>query len=811
MWHPLYRAHRPHHAHAEQVDPRRFTTRNARMECMKPQPLHRYATRPGFFLTDDGGADAVIWSDNAEFLWLSVIEPSDAPSAFAGIALDYHTEHSVHQDAKESFFDFAKKHTPVTRIFDGQRETLFAMHGPNYGRWFVHLPAAWGGMRYGYRADGQWDPKNGLRFNPYKFLVDPCAKGLEGDTQYDASLFAYECSIENSIPTGNAWGAMSTLDSLGHVPYSVVIDDRDDTKHANDAEHPHIPWATTVLYEMHVKGFTQRAPWLEPELRGTYAGLADSRTIAYLKELGITSVELLPIYAKQTEPSVESRGMTNYWGYSTLNYFSPEPSYATAAAQQAGATAVRDEVINMVSSLHAAGIEVILDVVYNHSCEGGEDGYSLSWRGIDGYSYYRRDAANGGQLIDTTGTGNTFNFMNTHVITAAVDSLRYWAKRIGVDGFRFDLAASLARIDDHFTPHHPFLYAIRADMLLGNLKLIMEPWDLGPGGWRTGQFGLPFSEWNDRFRESTRKFWLTDVTKLRSSHAADIGMQEMATRMCGSSDLFATEPGRGAVASINYVCSHDGFTAADLTRYNTKHNLANGEDNFDGNNVNNSYNCDIEGPTADPEIILKRQSSVLNMMATLLLSMGTPMLCAGDEFGRTQNGNNNAYCQDNETSWVDWSWITKDSSSWERQRFSAVKQLIALRERLEQFHHEAFFTLTSVLGLLKQSSRVQWYLANGATPSEADWFNPQIRTFMMRLVSPEGDIIIALNGVTSSTDFTFPDDEEWNLLWTSQPFDVRGTNETEIVTTPRLDGAGKHDGVRPLPELSLSLWEQRRN
>ena len=765
---------------------------------MKRPPLHRYSTRPGVFLTDDGGADAVIWSENAEKMWISVIEDAHTPSVFSVYAIEY--EH-VRKDSSETFFNVAAQHPVTTRIVNDLRETLFSMSGPNYGHWFVHLPKAWGGMRYGYRADGVWNPKNGLQFNPYKFLIDPCAKGLEGNTTYSAALFPYECQLSSNGVLGNAFGEMSTQDSLGAVPFSVIIDDRDTTKHDADPEHPHIPWASTLIYELHVKGFTQQAPWLPEELRGTYAGLADPHTIAYLKELGITSVELLPIFAKQTEPPVEARGMTNYWGYSTLGYFSPEPSYATKTSQGAGADAVRGEVISMVRALHSAGIEVILDVVYNHSCEGGADGYSLSWRGIDGYSYYRRERANGGQLIDTTGTGNTFNFMDTHVITAAVDSLRYWAKRIGVDGFRFDLAATLGRLEYDFTPHHPFLYAIRADMLLGNLKLIMEPWDIGSGGWRTGQFGLPFSEWNDKFRDSTRKFWLTDATKMRSSHPTEIGMQEMATRLCGSSDLFATQPGRGAVASINYICSHDGFTAADLTRYNTKHNEPNGEDNFDGNDVNHSYNCGVEGPTTNPDVILKRQRAVLNMVGTLLLSMGTPMIAAGDEFGRTQNGNNNAYCQDNAISWVDWSWMSSDELSWQRQRFELIKDLISARGKLEQFHHEAFFTLTSQLGLLQQSSRVQWYLADGTTPSEADWFNPQQRCFMMRLLSESNDVIVSINGVTSPTQFSLPSDAHWNLLWSSQPVDLTTQDNLEIDDDQTLPVV--------LPQLTISLWEQR--
>jgi glycogen operon protein len=773
---------------------------------MKRPLLHRYATRPGFFLTQDGGADAVVWSENAESMWLSVIEDRSQPSTFADLAFSYAPELNTQDTEETSFFDFAAQHSVVSREIGDYRETLLSMNGPNYGRWFVHLPHAWDGMRYGYRAGGAWNPKSGLRFNPYKFLIDPCAKGIEGSVQHSASLFPYECTMADGVAQGNAFGSMSTQDSLGDVPFSVVVDDRDENKHDDDPDHPHIPWASTLIYELHVKGFTQKAPWLPEGLRGTYAGLADPHTIGYLKELGITSVELLPIFAKQTEPSVKSRGAENYWGYSTLNFFSPEPSYATETARCKGPRAIRQEVIDMVHSLHEAGIEVILDVVYNHSCEGGADGYSLSWRGIDGYSYYRRDATNGGQLIDTTGTGNTFNFMNTHVITAAVDSLRYWAKRIGVDGFRFDLAASLGRLEYDFTPHHPFLYAIRADQLLGNLKLIMEPWDLGGGGWRTGQFGLPFSEWNDHFRDTSRKFWLTDVAKLRSHHQAEIGMQEIATRLCGSSDLFATEPGRGAVASINYVCAHDGFTLADLTRYNTKHNEANGEDNFDGNEVNHSYNCGVEGPTSNPEIILKRQRAVLNLVGTLLLSMGTPMLVAGDEFGRTQQGNNNAYCQDNDISWVDWSWMEEDELSWERQRFEAIKDLISVRTRLEQFHHEAFFTLTSQLGLLKQSSRVQWYLADGTTPNEDDWFNTQQRCFMMRLLSDEHDVIVSINAEVNATDFALPADTEWNLLWSSQPVDLSrqessrgGVKEVKTAAPSSIQ----------VPELTISLWEQR--
>ena len=332
----------------------------------------------------------------------------------------------------------------------------------------------------------------GLRFNPYKLLLDPYGKGIDGRMKLSPAAFSYQCDVsEDGKVRGSAFGPMSTVDALGNMPVSVAIDDRDKTKHDADPSHPHVPWSKTVLYELHVKGFTANAPWLPKELRGTYAGLAHPTTLSYLQSLGVTSIELLPIQAKQDELFLQERGRHNYWGYSPLSYFSPEPSYATAEAQRKGARAVRDEVIGMVRALHEAGFEVIMDVVYNHTCESGPEGPTICWRGLDNLSYYRRTKDKISRLYDTTGCGNTLDFTNTHVTTFAVDSLRYWAKRIGIDGFRFDLAATLARLDGEFTRYHPFLYALRSDLLLGNLKMIMEPWDCGPNGWRTGQFRHP--------------------------------------------------------------------------------------------------------------------------------------------------------------------------------------------------------------------------------------------------------------------------------------------------------------------------------
>ncbi|OZG65893.1 glycogen debranching protein [Bifidobacterium eulemuris] len=729
---------------------------------MRNPKLHRYATRPGLYFTDDGGADAVVRSETADQVWLSVLEPIDQPSAFFGESVRLFDTPNV------PFVRQIQEFAVCSRVIESLyvRETLFRMQGPNYGLWYVHLPKAWDGMRYGYRVDGAWDPKHGVRFNPYKLLLDPYGKGIDGSMELCPAAFSYDCDVVDGKVKGSAFGPMNTIDSLGHMPISVAIDDRDSKKHEGDPDHPHVPWSKTVIYELHVKGFTANAPWLPEELRGTYAGLAHPITLSYLQNLGVTSLELLPIQAKQDELFLQEHGRSNYWGYSTLNYFSPEPSYATKAARERGAGAVRQEVIDMVRALHEAGFEVIMDVVYNHTCEGGVEGPTTCWRGLDSISYYRHQKDNVGRLEDTTGCGNSLDFTNTHVITFAIDSLRYWAKRIGIDGFRFDLAASLARLDGEFTRHHPFLYALRSDLLLGNLKLIMEPWDLGNLGWRTGQFGSPFGEWNDRFRDTTRTFWLTDV---EAGHGSGrVGMQEMATRLCGSADLFATDPGRGASSSINYVACHDGFTLTDLTQYAVKHNEVNGENNNDGSNVNHSANFGVEGPSDDPAITLKRERAAMNMLGTLLLSLGTPMMLAGDEFGNSQHGNNNPYSQDNDITWLTWDWLYAPEKTPQMNRLDTVSRLLSLRRSLDMFHHEDFFTRLSQLGLLKPSSRVQWFLPNGTTPMERDWFDLGMRSFTMRLLSNnEVDVLLLVNGVNEDTAFRLPSDSEWTPVWSS--------------------------------------------
>ena len=493
--------------------------------------------------------------------------------------------------------------------------------------------------------------------------------------------------------------------------------------------------------------------------------MAHPATLSYLQGLGVTSIELLPIMAKQPEVFLQEHGRPNYWGYSTLSFFAPEPSYATRTAQERGADAVRDEVIMMVRALHEAGFEVIMDVVFNHTCEGGNAGPSVCWRGLDNLSFYRRQQQNAGELEDTTGCGNTIDFTYTHNITFAVDALSYWAKRIGIDGFRFDLAVSLARLNGAFTPYHPFLYALRSDPMLGNLKLIMEPWDLGNQGWRTGQFLSPFAEWNDRFRDTARRFWVTEVDH---GDNEGVGMQEMATRLCGSADLFATDPGRGATSSINFITAHDGFTLADLTQYAHKHNEANGEHNNDGANINYCANFGEEGPTDDRRVQMIRERTRMNMLGTLLLSLGTPMMLAGDEFNNSQYGNNNAYCQDNDITWLNWDWLVSDKKTPEFHRMEAISKLIAIRKSLDIYHHEDFFTRLSQLGLLKPSSRVQWLLPDGTTPMERDWFDTSIRSFTMRLLaSDELDVVIVVNGDGEPRQFHMPPDARWHLLWSS--------------------------------------------
>ncbi|HTE44804.1 MAG TPA: glycogen debranching protein GlgX, partial [Gemmatimonadaceae bacterium] len=483
--------------------------------------------------------------------------------------------------------------------------------------WHGYLPGASPGLIYGFRAHGPYEPAAGHRFNPNKLLLDPYAKALAGKLRWSDSLFGYRTHSQNADLSFDRRDSASAM-----IKAVVVTDDfawRDD-------ERPSIPWADTIIYEAHVKGLTKLLSGLGEDERGTYAGLGNSAVIDHLRRLGVTTIELLPVHAFLQDRMLLDKNLRNYWGYNTLSYFSPESSYAAGNVATELRTAIR--------RLHAAGLEVILDVVYNHTCEGSELGPTLSWRGFDNASYYRLVDDNRRHHVNDTGTGNTLNFAHPRVVQMAMDSLRYFAESFHVDGFRFDLGATLGREPHGFDPGSGFFDALRQDPTLQSVKIISEPWDIGPGGYQLGNHPPGFCEWNDRYRDTVRRYWRGDAGQ----------RPEIARRLSGSDDIFGTK--RRPTASINYVASHDGATLADLTMYEGKHNDANGEDNRDGAGDNLSNNWGVEGPTDDPDIIRLRDRVARSMLVTLFVSLGTPMLLAGDECGRTQQGNNNAYCQD---------------------------------------------------------------------------------------------------------------------------------------------------------------------
>ncbi|HEU4947997.1 MAG TPA: glycogen debranching protein GlgX [Kribbella sp.] len=593
--------------------------------------------------------------------------------------------------------------------------------------WAGFVPGVGHGQRYGYRVHGPFDPARGLRFNPAKLLLDPYARAVDGELDF-ASPRIYDSS---------------TGDSAGHVPVGVVV--------AGSEPPPPIsrpvPWAETVIYELHAKGFTKLHPEVPEHQRGTYAGLAHPSVIQYLVDLGVTSVELLPIHHFLTEPSIAARGLVNYWGYNSLNYFAPHAAYSSSGSLGEQVA----EFKAMVAAFHAAGIEVILDVVYNHTAEGGFDGPTLSFRGIDNRAYYRLGP--GGTMYDVTGTGNSVDTSHPQVRRLVMDSLRYWVQEMGVDGFRFDLAVTLIRNERHEVDHqHPFLADIAKDRVLERVKLIAEPWDVGSFGYQVGNFGTPWSEWNGKFRDSVRDVWRT------SSH----GVQDLAYRLSGSSDLYGDD-GRYPYASINFVTAHDGFTLRDLVSYEHKHNEANHEDSRDGTDDNRSWNCGVEGETTDRRVLALRKRQMANLMATLVLSTGVPMLTAGDECGRTQHGNNNAYCQDNETSWFDWSL----PASWS-DHLDLTRYLLALRARhpaLRQWHY--FEGRPVVEGGRKDLS---WIAPHGGEMTEADWHDGGLRTIGMFLagdalrgtdaegnVQTDNSFLLALNATAEPRQVVVPD------------------------------------------------------
>jgi isoamylase len=676
-----------------------------------PGPMTRdLAPRPGVTLVE-GGADVAVYAGHADAVELCLFDAGDKA---------------------------------------GTSERRIPLLERAHGWWFAFVPGITAGQRYNFRAHGAWSPDQGLRHNPAKLLLDPYAKAIEGKVRWGAEVYGHVVDVR--------WHGdgelISDLDSRGHMPRGVVVDDRFDWE--GDVA-PNRSRSESVIYEAHVRNQTALHPGVPPELRGTYAGLAHPASVAHLTSLGVTAVELLPVHAFTHEPHLVRRGLTNHWGYNTLGFFAPHAAYAAAKDPQ-GAV---DELKGMVKLLHGEGIEVILDVVYNHTAEQGRTGAMLSWRGLDQRAYYRLDER--GRDIDVTGCGNTLDLRHPVVCRMVLDSLRYWVQEYHVDGFRFDLAVALGRgRGDDFDPDHPFLVALRTDPVLSAVKLIAEPWDVGMHGWRTGQFPPPFMEWNDRYRDAVRRFWVGDVRSQRH-HRRGHGLQELATRLAGSRDLFGHRD-RGPTASINFVAAHDGFTTADLVAYDTKHNEANGEDNRDGSDNNGSWNHGTEGPSDDPQVIADRTLAIRNLMGTLLLSTGVPMINAGDELGRSQGGNNNPYCQDNGTSWINW-----DLEPWQQDLLDTTSHLIRVRQALPVLRQRVWALGRQVHD--DGTRDMEWYAADG-TPMGDRWTQGSrlVQLYVAGAWMGWDSALLVVNGGVEDVEVTLPEAPgvtTYRLLWDS--------------------------------------------
>lgn len=601
--------------------------------------------------------------------------------------------------------------------------------------WHGLIPGVTEGTLYGYRAHGPWDPKNGYRYNPNKLLIDPYARSIVGEPEWNDTMFAHSPGDDLT---------MSEEPNDASMPKGLIT--ANDYDWGDDAR-PMIPMDATVIYEVHVKGFTQQHPDIPEELRGTYAGLAHPVAIEHLKRLGVTAIELLPVHSFVDDEFLTSQGKVNYWGYSTLNFFSPAARYA--ADKSPGGEI--NEFRNMVKALHAAGIEVILDVVFNHTCEGNELGPVMSYRGLDNRTYYKLVPDNLRHNFNFTGTGNTVNVGHPQTMAMVLDSLRYWVTEMHVDGFRFDLAVTLGREYPNFDPHGGFFDAVFTDQVLSTTKLIAEPWDTGPDGYQLGNFPLIWNEWNDKYRDDVRTFWQTSQPVLAA----------MGYRLTGSSDIFEAS-GRKPYSSVNFVVAHDGFSLHDVVSYTRKHNEANGENNEDGHSHNIAANYGVEGPTDDETIIALRNRQKRNMLATLLFSQGTPMICGGDELGRTQQGNNNAYAQDNEISWYDW-----DLGDDDKALIEFTSRAIQIRRENPALTRRYFFRgMPEQRGELKD---VTWLHPEGYEFGANDWTNPDLRTLGMRLdggaiqeIDAEGDpiepasIMLIFHAGEEDIEFTLP-------------------------------------------------------
>ncbi len=621
--------------------------------------------------------------------------------------------------------------------------------------WHGYLPDVRPGQLYGYRVHGPYDPERGHRFNPNKLLLDPYAKALAGQLLWSDAHFGYRIGHRTEDLS------FDRRNNARGMPKCVVVD----TAFTWARElPPRVPWHESVFYELHVRGFTMRHPEVPEALRGTFAGLSTPAVIQHLRSLGISAVELLPVHAFLDDRHLVERGVRNYWGYNTLSFFAPDPRYL--------ASGTLGEFKTLVQHLHDAGIEVILDVVYNHTAEGSHLGPTLSFRGIDNASYYRLVPGNERYYMDFTGCGNALNLHQPRVLQLVMDSLRYWVEEMHVDGFRFDLASTLARDPSDFDPSASFLDAVGQDPVLSRVKLVAEPWDVGEGGYRLGGFPAGWAEWNDRYRDSVRRFWKGDAGQT----------PELASRLSGSSDVF-DQLGRRPWASVNFVTAHDGFTLRDLVSYDHKHNEANGEENRDGTDSNHSWNCGVEGPTRDPDVRALRLRQSKNLIATLLLSQGLPMLLAGDELGRTQDVNNNAYCQDNDTTWQDW---TRDAEAAELLEF--VRRLVRFRRGHIAFHRHRFFRGDPTPSGIKD---VTWLRADGGERGGDDWGDAEDRTLGFVLSGqargyhltaggePEGDddFLVVMNAGPEAVEFRLPGEvfgQAWRRVLATDPLSAEG-------------------------------------
>ncbi len=677
------------------------------------------------------------------------------------------------------------------RVDDRQESVRIPMREQTDRVWHVFLPDARPGQLYGYRVAGPYEPEQGLRHNSSKLLLDPYARAIAGGITWSEEMFGYVVGDKREDLAqdfrDDAWG----------LPKSIVISNEFDW---GDDKSPNIPLDRSVIYEVHVKGFTELNERVPQNLRGTYAGLASAPAIEYLKDLGVTAVELLPVHAHVDDQILLDKGLTNYWGYNTIGFFAPHADYS--ASGDAGEQVT--EFKQMVKDLHAAGLEVILDVVYNHTAEGNHLGPTLSFRGIDNRAYYRLVPETPRFYMNFTGTGNAVDSVHPRSLQLIMDSLRYWVTEMHVDGFRFDLATTLARDYNGVTKLHPFFDAIHQDPILSRTKLIAEPWDIGDFGYQVGGFPILWSEWNGKYRDAVRSYWKGDEGRIG----------EMAYRLTGSPDLYQDD-GRRPYASINFITSHDGFTLNDLVSYNDKHNEANGEGNNDGDNNNHSWNCGAEGPTDDEEINALRRKQRRNMLATLFLSLGVPMICGGDEFGRTQNGNNNAYCQDNELSWFNWNF-----SDEQKQLRQFTRRLIQLRAEHPVFRRPKFFQGRRIPN--SEIRDAMWFNSGGNEMTEEEWNSPFFRCVGVLLSGDSPDIpdaegrpildqtfFLIINAHYEPIDFVLPGVQnlEWELL-------LDTSDEDGFLDHPRLFASGDDlpvmDRAAYLLRLSGGAQEQAR-